>query len=262
MFSEGQFVWYDLTTTDMDAAKAFYCAVMGWECVEIPNAMPDGGSYYLFKRSGVEANTAGMMALPKETTNEELRPVWTGYVAVDNVDGMARNFSDGGGSIVEMPEDIPNVGRIASVADAHGATLCVAKFLQDEEMPDMPEFGAPGSIGWNELFAGNAEEAMRFYSTMFGWRETSTMDMGSMGIYHLFAHGERDIGGMMTKPHDRPTPFWNYYFAVEALDAAAEAVKTHGGTLLREPAQVPGGTWVVQATDPQGAFFSLMAEKR
>jgi predicted enzyme related to lactoylglutathione lyase len=28
--SHGRFVWYELMTTDMEAAKAFYAKVVGW----------------------------------------------------------------------------------------------------------------------------------------------------------------------------------------------------------------------------------------
>ena len=34
-------------------------------------------------------------------------------------------------------------------------------------------------------------------------------------------------------------------------------VKANGGQLLDEPMQVPGGDWIVQCLDPQGAEFAL-----
>ena len=39
-------------------------------------------------------------------------------------------------------------------------------------------------------------------------------------------------------------------------------VTAGGGTILNGPMQVPGGQWVVQSMDPQGAAFSLVALQR
>ena len=63
---------------------------------------------------------------------------------------------------------------------------------------------------------------------------------------------------MMTKPAQVPVPFWGYYFAVEDIDAGMAKVTAGGGTVLMGPTEVPGGAWVVQGLDPQGAFFALV----
>ena len=72
----------------------------------------------------------------------------------------------------------------------------------------------------------------------------------------------RTVGGIMTKPAAIPMPYWGYYFNVDGIDAAAERVTAGGGTVINAPHQVPGGQWIVQCTDPQGAAFSLVATRR
>ncbi|WP_197481560.1 VOC family protein [Collimonas pratensis] len=67
---------------------------------------------------------------------------------------------------------------------------------------------------------------------------------------------------MMTKTADMPVPCWLYYINVEAIDAAVERVNAGGGKIIMGPHQVPGGSWIVQGFDPQGAVFSLVAAKR
>ena len=67
------------------------------------------------------------------------------------------------------------------------------------------------------------------------------------------------IGAMMTKPPALPVPFWGYYFNVPSIDAGTEKIKAGGGKILNGPMEVPGGQWIVQAMDPQGAAFSLVA---
>jgi predicted enzyme related to lactoylglutathione lyase len=72
------------------------------------------------------------------------------------------------------------------------------------------------------------------------------------------------VGGMMKRAGmpEIPQPFWNYYFTVTALDATLEKVAKAGGKIAHQPAEVPGGAWIAQCFDPQGAFFSLVAAKR
>jgi len=65
---------------------------------------------------------------------------------------------------------------------------------------------------------------------------------------------------MMTKPSQAPMAFWGYYIIVEGgAQAAAERIKANGGTVAHGPAQVPGGSWIVQGLDPQGAMFALVS---
>ena len=77
--------------------------------------------------------------------------------------------------------------------------------------------------------------------------------MGPMGVYQMFATGGETVGGMMTKAPEIPMPFWLYYFNVEAIDAAIERIKQHGGQISNGPMEVPGGLWIVQALDPRRA---------
>jgi len=88
--------------------------------------------------------------------------------------------------------------------------------------------------------------------------------MGPMGVYQLFAVGTGNpaIGGMMTRPPEVPQPCWLYYVSVDAIDAAAARAATAGGQVVSGPMEVPGGSWVVQCLDPQGAMFALVAPAR
>jgi len=97
---------------------------------------------------------------------------------------------------------------------------------------------------------------------MFGWTKADAIDMGPMGTYQLFAAGGPPIGGMMTKPPQVPVPHWGFYFNVPEIDAGVARITASGGKILNGPVEVPGGQWVVNAMDPQGAAFSLVAPKR
>ena len=87
--------------------------------------------------------------------------------------------------------------------------------------------------------------------------------MGPMGVYHIFDTRSRPAGRHVHQARrKRRRSFWLYYFNVDAIDAAVARVNKAGGKIIHGPMEVPGGQWVVQALDPQGAMFALVAPKR
>ena len=106
------------------------------------------------------------------------------------------------------------------------------------------------------------ESGFEFYNKLFGWTKVSDMDMGPMGIYRIFDEGDHKQmgdGGMMTRAPRIPVSSWTFYFNVDSIKAAIERVKSGGGNINSGPMQVPGGSWVMQGQDPQGAMFSLVS---
>ena len=119
-----------------------------------------------------------------------------------------------------------------------------------------------GAYLFRELQAGDLEAALAFYQSQFGWSRAEAVDMGPIGLYQLFATGGPAVGGMMARMPEVPAPFWLYYFNVAAVDAAVAKVTQLGGQVLMGPQQVPGGSWIVQCTDPQGALFAMVGPAR
>ena len=100
--------------------------------------------------------------------------------------------------------------------------------------------------------------AYDFYQKLFGWEKTGDFDMGPMGMYQLFGRNGQPVGGMWTKPKDMPMPpNWLLYVNVDDVHKTAEAVKANGGQVLNGPMEVPGGDWIAQCMDPQGAAFAV-----
>jgi uncharacterized protein len=254
--NQGKFVWYQLMTSDTLAAESFYTRVVGWSAND--GGMP-GGGYTIF--SAGSNMIGGLMAITDEACAMGVKPCWSGYVGVDDVDAYAERVKAAGGAVHRPGADIPGVGRFAVVADPHGALFILFKGNdQPDQTPPAP--GTPGTVGWHELYAGDGASAFAFYAGLFGWTKGDALDMGPMGIYQLFATGGEPVGGMMTKMPEMPVPFWLYYFNVDAIDAALERVTQNGGKALMGPHQVPGGQWILQCMDPQGAMFALVAGQR
>jgi predicted enzyme related to lactoylglutathione lyase len=253
----GKFIWYDVMTSDTKAATEFYRHVIGWNAQE--HAMPDNRSYTVFSKG--PAMVAGLMAIPEELRAAGARPCWSGYVASDNVDADAARVMTEGGAITRAPADIPDVGRFAVATDPGGAVFLLFKPNSTEEPKPVAPM-TPGHIGWHELYAGNLDREFAFYAGLFGWTKDRAIDMGAMGTYQTFATGGAPCGGMMAGCAQVPHPCWNYYIAVDDVAAAAESAKSRGGQVLHGPVEVPGGAWIVQARDPQGASFAMVSAQK
>ena len=250
----GKFIWYEVMTDDTKACADFYKNVIGWNAADFP--MQDGSDYTVFSQG--ETMVGGLMKIPPEACAMGVKPCWSGYIAVDDVDAEAKRIVAAGGKITREPADIPNVGRFAVAADPGGAIFLIFKPSSDETPTAHPPM-APGFIGWHELYAGNLDREWDFYAKLFGWTKAQSMDMGAMGVYQTFAINGVESGGMMKRPSEMPASFWNYYLGVDSVAAAAERATKKGAKVIRGPLEVPGGAWIIQALDPQGAFFSLIS---
>ena len=250
-----KFAWYDVMTTDVKAATKFYSDVIGWTAAD--SGMP-GMSYTLFSAGGVQVG--GLMPIPEDARAMGAVPAWMGYIGVPDVDAATKRLKAGGGTIKRPPADIPGVGRFGVVADPDGAGFIL--FSGTGAEPKTVPSGTAGHVGWHDLRANDGKKAWKFYSTQFGWTKTEALDMGAHGVYQMFATGGDSVGGMMTKMPDTPNAHWLYFFNVDAIDAASARVTKGGGTITMAQHQVPGGQWIIQCRDPQGAAFGLVAPKR
>ncbi len=183
-------------------------------------------------------------------------PFWAGYIYTSDVDQAVQSLVKAGGAVHREPWTVDGAGRLAVVADPDGAVFNI--MTPDGQPPEgRPAWDAPGMIGWRELYASDLDRALAFYQGEFGWTKGETLDMGQMGSYQIFTSGPEQMGGMMKRPPNLPSPFWQFYFIVEDIDAAGVRISEGGGKVLMGPMQVPGGGWIVQAMDPQGGAFAL-----
>jgi uncharacterized protein len=250
---EGRFAWYELLTTDLAAATAFYRDVVGWD---VHDASTPQMTYGLLKSSN--APVAGLMELPEEGRRMGATPRWVGYVAVDDVDVTADRLKRLGGTVLVPPTD-SNIGRVSIVADTQRATLALVGGLKPELR--VAESHVLGQVGWRELLAADGAKAFAFYSELFGWQkaqpETGTVPRSS---YQLFAAGDDKMGGIITKLARVPVPFWLYYFNVADVGLSAERVRAGGGKVDQGPMELTDGNWIVRCIDPQGAMFALQGK--
>jgi predicted enzyme related to lactoylglutathione lyase len=249
------FIWYELITSDLEAAAKFYGEVVGWS---MKSAGAPGSDY---SQWSIGAETiGGAMAISADAAAGGMRPVWLGYLNVADVDESVAAIVAAGGASHMPAWDIPGVGRIAMVGDPQGAAFYVMTPIGEGPSPSFAP-DRPGHGGWHELHATDWKAALAFYREQFGWGQSEAFDMGAMGTYLLFNAGADPIGGMMNSPAF-PRPMWLYYFTVDDILAAKARVESAGGAILNGPHEVPSGRWIVQAQDPQGAMFALVGPNK
>ena len=253
-----KFIWYELLTTDREAAEAFYEAVVGWTMADAGQP----GMRYTILSAG-DRGMGGLMELPAEAREAGGKPGWIGYIHVADTDGAAADIEAAGGHVHRRPDDIPDVGRFAVVADPGGAAFALLTPLPRDDAPPPADPQTPGLVSWHELYSSRGDKAaFDFYAARFGWETMDEMDMGPMGTYRIFGADGVQMGGMMRKPDDMPASAWGFYVNVDGIDSAAERVKAQGGRVLMGPHEVPGGSWILQCLDPQGANFALVSPTR
>ena len=260
--THGSFIWYELLTSDVDAAKRFYDAVVGWN-IESSSSFPNG--YRMIGRSDGKF-AGGAMAISDEMREHGARPVWLGYVGVDDVDGAVGNVEATGSKTTMPPFDIPNVGRVAMVSDPQGAPIYLMTPTpppgQDEAESDVFSTDRAQHVRWNELSTTDPDGAVAFYARHFGWVQEGDMDMGEYGKYRFIQKDGVMIGAIMPKMPDMPVSLWSYYIGVDDIDRAAAAVKDRGGQIFHGPMEIPGGEYSLNGMDPQGAAFGLVGPRR
>jgi len=254
----GDFIWYELMTSEPDAAQEFYGALVGWTFKF--SGQPDM-DYRLFSMGDTEVG--GLMPLTSEMTDGGARPCWLGYIGVDDVDASVAKIKASGGAVHTEPWDIPGVGRMAFVVDPQGASFYIMK--GSVEGGESTSFAATepkaGHCAWNELATENPEAAKKFYGEQFGWQKDGDMDMGPMGKYEFWKVGDDRgfmLGAVMSKMAEQPVSMWTFYFRVPDIDRAVEVIKSKAGQILQEPIEIPSGDYSLVGMDPQGAIFGLV----
>lgn len=120
----GSYRWAELATRDVEGAKAFYGALLGWQGTTHP--FGGGTSTYteLHRSAGPpDEKVAGVVEM-NEMWPAEVPSHWMVYIAVADTDATARRAAELGGTVSVEPFDLP-VGRIAVLNDTEGAVFSV-----------------------------------------------------------------------------------------------------------------------------------------
>lgn len=254
-YEPGRPCWVDLMSPDVDASKAFYSSVFGWDAHDEHD---DAGNRVYVNFSIDGQVVAGLGGQPPGMPPMAL---WNSYVCSDDVAATVANAEAAGGSVIMPPMQVMTAGHMAIVADPSGAVISV---WQPNEHIGAGLANEPNTWSWSELMTRDLDAALPFYSDVFGW-EFDAMDMGGGVMYHVIRGGEYGgYGGAMTMPAQVPAQapnHWAVYFMVADTDATRAAVEANGGQVVMPPMDTPGVGRMAIFHDPQrGSFSTLQPE--
>jgi uncharacterized protein len=246
----GKFVWFDLMTTDLEAALKFYPALLGWEIKTVD--MGPMGPYNMALVGG--RDIGGFMPMDEATKQAGAPSHWLGYTTVDDVDSTAGRAERMGGKVLHPAMDIPNIGRFAVLADPQGAVFSL--FSYAGEHPEKEDAKGPGNFVWHELMTTDPKAATGFYGEIFGWT-TEEHSMGDHGTYTFLKRQDKGVGGVIKLPPGMSQPAWMHYVGVEDVDATFAKVAALGGKQILPPQDIPQAGRFAIVADPTGAAFAL-----
>ncbi len=241
----GKFVWHEHTSADSERAKTFYTELFGWE---LETFKPGELDYTMIKANG---RTHGGFMEPQGGPP----PHWVGYILVGGADETAEKVRAAGGNLIMEPFDVPEVGRLAIIADPQGAVFAIIEPAMSE--PDEPP--AEGTFVWDELTTTDVEGAKSFYSAVLGWTFRDS-DMGGMTYTILQRQGGGDVAGLMARAEGvEAPPHWTVYIATDDADPTVVKAKELGAAVFVEPTDLPGMGRFALLQDPVGAAFGIFA---
>lgn len=274
-YPEGVPSWVDTEQPDVEAAMAFYGAVLGWTFAP---ATPPGTPfrYVIAQLDGADvAGLGGPAEAPGAgdgVVGAEGAPTWNTYVAVEDADAAAARVADLGGTVTQPPTAAGEGGRSVVATDPSGAQV---RLWEARNRLGAQVANAPGSWNFSELHTADRDAAVRFYGALFGWQlddvgfATLVRRPGygdhlaattDPGIRERQAQGDAPLGfedavawWLPLGPGERPR--WSVTFAVADRDATADLVLRHGGTVLHTGDNAWTRTALVR--DPQGAELTV-----
>jgi hypothetical protein len=240
--------WIDLLTSDADRAIDFYGTLFGWTA---ERTGPEFGGYINFLKDG--ERIAGAMANDGSTGAPDM---WTIYLRVTDAAATVKAAAEHGGQVYLEPMAVGELGSMAMLADAGGATVGLWQPGQHTGFARVVEPDAPS---WFELFTRDHAAMVAFYRDVFGWQTASAGDTDEFR-YTTLGEDERAAAGIMDAsgflPEGVPA-HWSVYFGTADIDASVATVLSGGGAVVVAPEDTPFGR-LATVTDPTGTQFKFV----
>lgn len=217
---------YELRTSDVPGARAFYADVLGSRDLDV-------------------------VPLPEQAAARGAPAHWLGHLGVEDVEVAAEAFVARGASRLGQTRTLAAGGLVAGLRGPGGEVVGLASTAEPV---------APADVVWHQLFAIDAARALESYRALFGWALTDRHDLGPLGVFQDFAWrvGGASVGSVADLA-GRPGvhPQWLFHFRVAALEPALDRVRRARGVVVSGPHTLPGGDRLAVCDDPQGAAFAL-----
>jgi uncharacterized protein len=242
----GKFVWADLVTDDVPAARKFYARLFGW-------TFQDVGNYTIAAND--QRPLCGMFQRerPKDSAAQ---PRWFAYISVPSVDRAQQAVTKAGGRVVAEPRKMAKRGEQAVFADPEGAIFGVVKSSAGDPEDFLAE---PGDWIWIQLLSRNAVNAASFYSKVAGYEIIENGASNRVSDYVLSSKGyARATVRTIPAKQEKVQPAWLPFVRVNSIGDSVALAKQLGGRVLLEPKPDVLEGKVAVIADPTGAAIGLL----
>ena len=261
--AEGNPIWFDLMSSNPDAAKQFYADLFGWKFASVD--MGGGNLYHLAIDN--DRNIAGIGNRPADVDIGERDSMWLTHLYTADARGTAAKVANAGGKIITEPHDIeiPGqeeiVGARSTVANPAGG---IFSLWQSGVGQGCEVFGEPSAFCWVEYHTSNADAAKQWHKNIFAVEfdamEVDESDGSGSSTLHMMKCGTTETScAFVEVPTDKipdQTPFWMSYVLVTDIEAAASRAEQLGAQVPHGIGAIPFGSYAT-VIDPQGAIFGL-----
>jgi predicted enzyme related to lactoylglutathione lyase len=240
----GKPCWFELEVTDMERARGFYRALLGWEFGK--NAAP-------YERARLHGKVVAGLVHGRDESEQG----WTVYFASDDVVASAGAVAAAGGAIVRGPEQAHG-GTRALVEDSMGGRFGL---WQGVSFPGSEVFDEPGAVCWTELSSRDPSAASKLLEHVFGFE--AQRPFAGFNYVQLRIDGKETAGILGITHEKRPNrgrAAWLVYFQVAQTDHAVAIAVEHGGKIIEPAEDTPFGRMAIVA-DPFGARIALITRE-
>lgn len=242
----GKFIWADLVTDDVPAARKFYTQLFGW-------TFRDMGGYAIAAND--ERPLAGIFQRQRPA-DPNAKPRWFGYLSVASVANAEKAVTNGGGKVLAPPQKVPARGEQAVFADAEGAIFGIVKSSAGDPGDFQPD---PGDWIWMQLMSRDARKAAEFYRAVGGYEVIENSSTNRVSDYVLTSKGfARATVGMIPASNEKVRPNWLPFVRVKSVGESAAKARQLGGRVLIEPKPELFDGKVAVIADPTGAAIGLL----
>ena len=243
----GKFVWADLVTDDVAAARTFYAGLFGW-------TFRDVGDYAIAAND--ERPVCGMFQRPRPPGRPDARPRWFGYISVANVGRAERAVTRAGGRVVAAARKFPERGEQAILTDPEGAVFGVIKSSSGDPEDFLAE---PGDWIWAQLLCRDASKAGEFYRDIAGYEVVENTTSGRLSDLVLSSKGfARATVRAIPAANREVSSGWLPFVRVKSVTESVALAKTLGGKAVLEPRADRAEGRVAVVADPTGAAIGLL----
>jgi predicted enzyme related to lactoylglutathione lyase len=243
----GKFVWADLVTDDVAAARKFYAGLFGW-------TFRDVGGYAIAAND--ERPVCGMFQRPRPANRPDARPQWFGYLSVGNVGRAQKVVIRAGGRVIAPPVTYPDRGEQAVFADPEGAVFGVIKSASGDPEDFLAE---PGDWIWAQLFSRDVRKAGAFYREIAGYELVENAAEGRLSDLVLTSKGfARATVRAIPPAKEKIAPGWLPFVRVNNVAESVALARKLGGKALLEPRPDRFEGRVAVVADPTGAPVGIL----